>query len=405
MGFLLSIFLAGLGSNAMSNITVVGIGYVGLANALLLAQNNTVSVYDISCEKISLIKKRISPIHDKEVEEYLQNPQVELIASNNKESAYKSADFIIIATPTDYETDRNFFNTSSVESVINDIEKISPDSAIIIKSTVPVGFTEKMRKEHPSLMIIFSPEFLREGKALYDNLYPSRIIIGDTTQKAFEFGGLLLQGAKKKETPVLYMLPTEAEAVKLFSNTFLALRVAYFNELDTYAEIYGLDTKSIITGMCLDPRIGNYYNNPSFGYGGYCLPKDSKQLKANYKNIPNNLISAVVEANKTRKEHIAAMIIAKKPNVVGVYKLEMKSGSDNLRDSAVLGVLELLRKRGIKVIIFDPLISVNKIDRFKVMRNFDEFVQISDIIITNRFTNELEGVKYKVYTRDIFLRD
>jgi UDPglucose 6-dehydrogenase len=389
----------------MPNITVVGIGYVGLANALLLAQNNMVSVYDISYEKIDLIKKRVSPIHDKEVEEYLQNPQIKLIAANDKESVYKSADFIIIATPTDYEADRNFFNTSSVESVINDIEKISPGSTIIIKSTVPVGFTGKMRKEHPSLTIIFSPEFLREGKALYDNLYPSRIIVGDTTRKAFEFGELLLQGAKKKETPVLYMLPTEAEAVKLFSNTFLALRVAYFNELDTYAEIYGLDAKSIIAGMCLDPRIGNYYNNPSFGYGGYCLPKDSKQLRANYKSIPNNLISAVVEANKTRKEHIAAMIIAKKPKIVGVYKLEMKSGSDNLRDSAVLDVLKLLRKHGITIIIFDPLVSVDEIDKFRIMRNFNEFVQISDIIITNRFTNELEGVKYKVYTRDIFLRD
>jgi UDPglucose 6-dehydrogenase len=389
----------------MSNITVVGIGYVGLANALLLAQNNTVSVYDILPEKIDLIKRRVSPIHDKEIEEYLQNPQIELIVSDNKESVYKSADFIIIATPTDYEPDRNFFNTSSVESVMNDIENYSPDSTVIIKSTVPVGFTEKMRKEHSLLTIIFSPEFLREGKALYDNLYPSRIIVGDTTQKAFEFGELLLQGAKKKETPVLYMLPTEAEAVKLFSNTFLALRVAYFNELDTYAEIYGLDTKSIITGMCLDPRIGNYYNNPSFGYGGYCLPKDSKQLKANYKNIPNNLIGAVVEANKTRKEHIASMIIARKPKTVGVSKLEMKAGSDNLRYSAVLDVLELLQKRGITIIIFDPLVSANKINKFRITRNFDEFARVSDIIITNRFDSKLEDLKHKVYTRDIFLRD
>jgi UDPglucose 6-dehydrogenase len=389
----------------MSNITVVGIGYVGLANALLLAQNNMVSIYDIVHEKVDLIKRHVSPIHDKEIEEYLQNPQIKLAASVNKESVYKSADFIIIATPTDYEPDKNFFNTSSVESVISDIEKISPDSAIIIKSTVPVGFTEKMRKKHPSLTIIFSPEFLREGKALFDNLYPTRIIVGDTTQKAFEFGALLLQGAKKKETPVLYMLPTEAEAVKLFSNTFLALRVAYFNELDTYAEIHELDTKSIIAGMCLDPRIGNYYNNPSFGYGGYCLPKDSKQLKANYKNIPNNLISAVVEANKTRKEHIASMIIAKNPKIVGVYKLEMKLGSDNLRDSAVLDILELLQKHGIMVIVFDPLISADKINKFRVIQSFDEFAQMSDIIITNRFSGELEGVKQKVYTRDIFLRD
>ena len=386
-------------------IAIAGIGYVGLANACLLALHNEVVLFDINKDKVNLINTLKSPIADELIEEYLNNKKVKLKATLNKIEAFKNTEFIIVATPTNYDEKQNYFDTSTVESVIHDVSKFSPKSVVIVKSTVPVGFTEKMRKEYPGIKIIFSPEFLREGKALYDNLYPSRIIIGDFSDSAKRFASLLLEGAKKKDTAVLFMQPTEAEAVKLFSNTYLALRVAYFNELDTYAELRNLNTESIIKGVCGDPRIGDFYNNPSFGYGGYCLPKDSKQLKANYKDVPENLISAIVDSNITRKEHIAHMILSKKPKTAGIYRLSMKTNSDNFRSSAIQDVMKLLRAEGITIIIFEPSIMDETYEGMTIINNLSDFKKKSDIIICNRKSKDLDDVKEKVYTRDLFIKD
>ena len=372
------------------NITVVGTGYVGLANAILLSQNNEVIALDVNKEKVEKINNKQSPIADKEIEDFLSNKKLNLIATTDKKVAYKNPEYTIIATPTDYDTEKNFFNTSTVESVIKELNAECPKTNIIIKSTIPVGFTKRMKKEYPNLNIIFSPEFLREGKALYDNLYPSRIIVGDTTESAKTFANLLKESAYKKDIPTLFMKPTEAEAVKLFANTYLALRVAYFNELDTYAEMRNLDTKSIIEGVCLDPRIGNHYNNPSFGYGGYCLPKDTKQLKANFKDVPENLISAIVESNDTRKSHIANSIMEKNPNTVGIYRLTMKAGSDNFRASAIQDIVQKLIKNNINVIIYEPTLNENNYNGIKIENNLEE---------------ALNDVTEKVYTRDIYSRD
>lgn len=387
------------------NITVVGTGYVGLANAILLSQNNEVIALDVNKEKVEKINNKQSPIADKEIEDFLSNKKLNLIATTDKKVAYKNPDYTIIATPTDYDTEKNFFNTSTVESVIKELNAECPQTNIIIKSTIPVGFTEKMKKEYPNLSIIFSPEFLREGKALYDNLYPSRIIVGDTTESAKTFANLLKESAYKKDIPTLFMKPTEAEAVKLFANTYLALRVAYFNELDTYAEMRNLDTKSIIEGVCLDPRIGNHYNNPSFGYGGYCLPKDTKQLKANFKDVPENLISAIVESNDTRKSHIASSIMEKNPKIVGIYRLTMKAGSDNFRASAIQDIVQKLIKNNINVIIYEPTLNENNYNGIKIENNLATFKNNSDVIIANRLEEALNDVTEKVYTRDIYSRD
>lgn len=387
------------------NITVVGTGYVGLANAILLSQNNEVIALDVNKEKVEKINNKQSPIADKEIEDFLLNKKLNLIATTDKKVAYKNPDYTIIATPTDYDTEKNFFNTSTVESVIKELNSECPQTNIIIKSTIPVGFTERMKKEYPNLNIIFSPEFLREGKALYDNLYPSRIIVGDTTESAKTFANLLKESAYKKDIPTLFMKPTEAEAVKLFANTYLALRVAYFNELDTYAEMRNLDTKSIIEGVCLDPRIGNHYNNPSFGYGGYCLPKDTKQLKANFKDVPENLISAIVESNDTRKSHIASSIMEKNPKIVGIYRLTMKAGSDNFRASAIQDIVQKLIKNNINVIIYEPTLNENNYNGIKIENNLATFKNDSDVIIANRLEEALNDVTEKVYTRDIYSRD
>ena len=386
-------------------ITVAGTGYVGLSISVLLAQNNNVTALDLIQEKVDLINQKKSPIQDKEISEFLSCKNLNLKATTNKDEAYNNPDFIIIATPTDYDSEKNFFNTSSVESVISLAEQKCPSSTIIIKSTIPVGFTEQMKKEHPSLEIIFSPEFLREGKALYDNLYPSRIIVGSSSEKAKIFADLLKNSALKKDIPVLFMNSTEAEAVKLFANTYLALRVAYFNELDTYAELKKLNTKSIIDGVCLDPRIGSHYNNPSFGYGGYCLPKDTKQLRANYQNVPSNLIGAIVESNDTRKNHIASMIISKKPETVGIYRLTMKSNSDNFRASAIQDIMKKIRAEGIKVVIYEPTIFSSKYEKYPVINDLKKFKDECDIIVANRLNEELQDVKQKIYTRDLYSRD
>ena len=386
-------------------ITVAGTGYVGLSISVLLAQNNNVTALDLIQEKVDLINQKKSPIQDKEISEFLSCKNLNLKATTNKDEAYNNPDFIIIATPTDYDSEKNFFNTSSVESVISLAEQKCPSSTIIIKSTIPVGFTEQMKKEHPSLEIIFSPEFLREGKALYDNLYPSRIIVGSSSEKARIFADLLKNSALKKDIPVLFMNSTEAEAVKLFANTYLALRVAYFNELDTYAELKKLNTKSIIDGVCLDPRIGSHYNNPSFGYGGYCLPKDTKQLRANYQNVPSNLIGAIVESNDTRKNHIASMIISKKPETVGIYRLTMKSNSDNFRASAIQDIMKKIRAEGIKVVIYEPTIFSSKYEKYPVINDLKKFKDECDIIVANRLNEELQDVKQKIYTRDLYSRD
>lgn len=386
-------------------ITVIGTGYVGLANAILLSQNNEVIALDVNKEKVEKINNKQSPIADKEIEDFLSNKKLNLIATTDKKVAYKNPEYTIIATPTDYDTEKNFFNTSTVKSVIKELSIECPQTNVIIKSTIPVGFTEKMRKQYPNLNIIFSPEFLREGKALYDNLYPSRIIVGDTTESAKTFANLLKESAFKKDIPTLFMKPTEAEAVKLFANTYLALRVAYFNELDTYAEMRNLDTKSIIEGVCLDPRIGNHYNNPSFGYGGYCLPKDTKQLKANFKDVPENLISAIVESNDTRKSHIANSIMKKNPNTVGIYRLTMKAGSDNFRASAIQDIVQKLIKNNINVIIYEPTINENIYNGIKIENNLATFKNDSDVIIANRLEEALNDVTRKVYTRDIYSRD